>query len=734
MKRVLIVSNRLPINVIEKDNKFEFQPSVGGVATGLNSISKSNESLWIGWPGITQKKLKGKEKYIEKRLKSENCYPVFLTKKEIDNYYHGFCNNTLWPLFHYFTQYVQYDNDFWGSYKLVNQAFCDVVMKVARPDDTIWIHDYHLFLLPKLLRNKLPNAKIGFFLHIPFPSFEIFRLLPWRNEIIEGVLGADLIGLHTYDYVHHLLHSSSRILGYEHTFGEIEYNERKVRVDTFPMGIDYEKFATAVDLPEVQKELQKVRKNVGERKIILSMDRLDYTKGIPPRLKAFDLFLKNYPEYKEKVTLILVAVPSRTQVEDYKLLKKELEELVSQVNGKHGTIGWTPVWYLYRYIPFHTLIALYNIADIALITPLRDGMNLMAKEFIATKRDEKGILILSELAGAATELGEAIIVNPNNIKEISEAMHEALEMPCEEQKRRNRIMQQRLKRCNVDRWANDFIEKLATLEQPEIKPPVRRLTPDMQLKLINDYVKSNERLIFLDYDGTLVPFEQKPEQAEPNNQVINMLKGLTHEPKNEVIIISGRDKDTLDQWFGNLNLGLVAEHGAWVKEKGKTWETLEPLKTDWKKEIRPILEMYMDRTPGSFIEEKDFSLVWHYRRAESGLGLMRALELKDALLDLTSNLNLEVLEGSKVIEVRNAGVNKGRSALRWITKEMWDYILAIGDDVTDEDIFAILPKTAYTIKIGLDSSQARFNLESVYDTNKLLKNLNNFNNSKTGGK
>jgi trehalose 6-phosphate synthase/phosphatase len=723
MSRLIIVSNRLPINVVKKGGSYDFEPSVGGVATGLSTVCKSEKCIWIGWPGITRRRLKDQEQEIINKMKSQNFYPVFLSKHEVNNFYYGFCNKTIWPLFHYFNQYTDYNPDFWESYKRVNQLFCDAVLRIAKPDDLIWVQDYHLLLLPNLLRKKLPEAKIGFFLHIPFPSFEIFRLLPWRNELLQGMLGANLVGFHTYDYFRHFTHSVSRILGLENTLGQINCNSHNVRVDTFPMGIDYNLFSNSIESPEVQKEIKKIRKTVGERKIILSIDRLDYTKGIPPRLDAFDKFLEKYPEYKEKVTLILVAVPSRARVEHYQLLKKEVEELVSNVNGKHGTIGWTPVWYLYRMLPFHTLVALYNVADIGLITPLRDGMNLMAKEFIATKNKEKGVLILSEMAGAASELGEAIIVNPNNSENIADAMHKALEMPCEEQVRRNRTMQRQLQRYNVSKWATDFIEKLFIAKQPELNLTIRPLSTNMMRKLVTDYTKSKDRLLLLDYDGTLVPFEDQPELAKPNRKLLNMLNNLSTENKNEVIIVSGRDRDTLDKWFGNLNINLIAEHGAWIKEKGSAWKTLEPLENIWKDEIRPILDMFVDRTPRSFIEEKDFSLVWHYRKSAPELGSVRALELKDALLDLTSNLNLEVLEGSKVIEVRNAGVNKGRSALRWITKEMWDYILAIGDDTSDEDIFAILPDTAYSLKVGYNPSQAKFNIESVVETNNLLKKL-----------
>ena len=386
MDNILIVSNRLPLTVTKREGKIHFQLSPGGLTSGLGSFYKAHESSWIGWPGISEERLKGKEKdEIIRRLASEKCHPVFLSQQQVENYYHGFCNKTIWPLFHYFTQYTLYKKNLWEAYKQVNRVFCDVVLKVVKEDDIIWIHDYHLMLLPELLREKLPQATVGFFLHIPFPSFEVFRALPWRKQIAKGLLGADLIGFHTYDYVDHFLDSIRWVLGYEHTLGQVVTGDRIVKVDIFPMGIDYGRFANAWDMPEVKKEIDRIQKKIGKRKVVISIDRLDYTKGIPLRLEAFDLFLEKYPEYKEKISLIMVAVPSRTKVEHYMLLKKQVDELVGRINGKYGTIGWTPIWYLYRFLPFHTLIALYNLADVALVTPLRDGMNLIAKEFIAAK-------------------------------------------------------------------------------------------------------------------------------------------------------------------------------------------------------------------------------------------------------------------------------------------------------------------------------------------------------------
>lgn len=724
MDRLIIVSNRLPISVIKREGRFAYHSSVGGLATGLGSFYKSYESIWTGWPGINSERLNQEEKEeICKKLNAENCHPVFLSRAQVENYYYGFSNKTIWPLFHYFTQRTSYGQKLWNAYKRVNEAFCDAVLEVAGCGDTVWVHDYHLMLLPKLVRKRLPHSTIGFFLHIPFPSFELFRLLPWRKEILEGLLGADLVGFHTYDYVQHFLHSVRGLLGYESSFHQIRAYNFLANADAFPMGIDYDRFAGTVDALETQKGIRKIRKKVGKRKIILSIDRLDYTKGIPQRLEAFDMFLEKNPKYKGKVTLILLAVPSRTQVVHYRVLKQLVDELIGRINGKYGTIDWMPVWYLYRSLPFHNLIALYRAAHVALVTPLRDGMNLIAKEFIATKDDGKGVLVLSELAGAAKELGEALIVNPNNRGEIADAIKEALEMPEEEQIERNLAMQARLRRYDVKRWAVDFMDGLVNIKQDQQEFRRKKISHEAKAALVADYFGCKKRLILLDYDGTLVPFTGNPEKAKPTDRLLGMLEKLSRGKRDEVVIISGRDKETLGNWFGDLNIGLIAEHGVWIKEKGKDWETLELLRNDWKKDVWPILESYVDRTPGSFIEEKDFSLVWHYRKADLELGAVRASELKNNLLNFTANLNLDVLESSKVIEVKNSGINKGRAAQYWLAKKEWDFILAAGDDWTDEDLFGALSDSAYSIKVGLSPSQARYNVETLDDIRSLLKDI-----------
>ncbi len=721
--RVIIVSNRLPVTVSKREGRFHFSPSAGGLATGLASFYRDKGGVWLGWPGVSAESARGREEEIISHLAKLSCRPVFLTQRQIENYYYGFSNKTLWPLFHYFLQYAVFEQRLWETYRRVNRLFCEAVAEVADRESTIWVHDYQLLLLPAMLRERLPEAKIGFFLHIPFPSFEIFRVLPWRAELLQGLLGADLIGFHTFDYARHFLSSVRRILGYEHNLGIISTERQVAKVDVFPMGIDFDRFAHSAELPEVRNEIRRIRRRIGERRVILSVDRLDYTKGIAQRLRAYDLLLERYPEYKEKVVLILVAVPSRTRVEHYMMLKREVDELIGRINGRHGVLGWTPIWYLYRSLPFATLAALYNLADIALVTPMRDGMNLIAKEYVATTPGDRGVLILSEMAGAAAEMGEAIIINPFDLQQMAEALREALEMPEEEQRERNRIMKERLRRYDVYRWAEEFMEKLAEIKEIQRDFVSRKLTPQARAALLEDFKHAQNAIEFLDYDGTLVPFAARPERARPDEELREILRNLASLPNNRVVIISGRPKETLERWFADLPVDLVAEHGVWIKERGREWEMVEALSEDWKEAIRPILESFADRTPGAFVEEKEYALVWHYRRADPELSNHRARELKDALLDITKNLDLLVLDGNKVLEVKPVNVNKGRAARYFLERGDYDFVLAVGDDWTDEDLFEAIPLYGYTLKVGFGVSRARFNLDSYKDVRALLRDM-----------
>lgn len=721
MSKTIIISNRLPVSVQRQDDSLHFTTSAGGLATGLGSIYKKGQNLWIGWPGVYVNSEEEKIKITDK-LKQENMSPVFLDQEDIENFYEGFSNSTLWPLFHYFAKYVEYNYEYWETYKKVNEVFCQKVLELAEPGDVIWIHDYQLLLVPAMIRKEQPDVSIGFFQHIPFPSYEIFRILPWRTEILNGIIGADLIGFHTYDDVRHFLSSVSRIVGIDNKMGQLRIGDRICQVDSFPMGIDYEKFANAVHSPETQKEIEHYGEAMGHQKLIISIDRLDYSKGIPERLKALDIFFDRYPEFKGKVSLILVLVPSRDKVKLYKKLKVEIDELVGRINGKYGNIGWIPVHYFYRSFPFYSISAFYAMSDIALVTPLRDGMNLVCKEYVASKADKKGVLILSEMAGAAKELSDAIIINPNDTNEIVEALREALEMSEEEQISRINNLQNILKRYDIVHWVNVFMDELFDIKEKQNEMKVRQLHRHLQNELLEDYKKAEKRILFLDYDGTLMPFNTNPANVKPDKELLDILERLTSNPQNKVVVISGRNKDFLDEGLGHLKLDMIAEHGVWLKEGRIYWSLIDYLTDEWKSSIYPILETYVDRTPGTFIETKDYSLVWHYRRAEKDLGELRARELVNHLQYLTTNMSLQVLEGNKVIEVKNDGINKGKAAIRWL-QEHYDFIFAAGDDATDEDMFNAMPESAYSIKVGFSPTNAKFNIESWRHMRMLLTAL-----------
>lgn len=730
--RILIVSNRLPVTAEEKEGQLKFQVSAGGLVSGLSTYLDSLKGssftrfdyVWVGWPG-TAVPDKAKEELKRKLLKETDAYPVFLSAKVMDKFYNGFCNKTIWPLFHYFPSYAIYDQDYWNHYKHVNEFFCEAVVEIIKPDDVVWVHDYHLMLLPQLIREKMPNVPIGFFLHIPFPSFEIFRLLPgrWRREILEGLLGADLVGFHTHDYTQYFLRCVLRILGYDHHMGRIIVGDHMVKTETLPMGIDFQRFYYASSRAEIQKEKDELKKALANSKVVLSIDRLDYTKGTLNRLRGYEAFLEKNPQWHSQVTLVLVVVPSRIGVEHYQQMKRQIDELVGRINGRFGSISWTPILYQYRFLPFDPLVSLYSVSDVALVTPLRDGMNLIAKEYIATRADKTGVLILSEMAGASKELGEAIIINPNNIEEIADALREALEISKEEQIRRNEVMQTRLKRYDVVRWGKDFIQTLLLVKGEQKRLEASLLVPYVKDQLFKDFTRAKRRLLLLDYDGTLVPFVGLPHMAKPPEELLRTLKPFSEDQKTEIALISGRDKDTLQNWFGMLNISLIAEHGAWIKEKNQDWKMIKPLTNDWKPQILPILEIYADRVPGSFVEEKEFAIVWHYRRADPELASIRAKELVDDLVNFTANIDVQILQGSKVVEVRCAGLNKGVAGMHFISKDNFDFILAIGDDWTDEDLFKVLPETAYSLRVGLTQSYARFNLHSHRAVLELLQGL-----------
>ncbi|HYG24260.1 MAG TPA: bifunctional alpha,alpha-trehalose-phosphate synthase (UDP-forming)/trehalose-phosphatase [Verrucomicrobiae bacterium] len=727
--RIIIVSNRLPFTVSMEEGQPQFRMSPGGLTTGLWSFlermaidpGKGCEFVWMGWPGASV----APEHVDAVRAHGEQfrAAPVFLSENSADRFYHGFCNKTLWPLFHYFPSVTQYEEEDWQNYQSVNATFAEALLQILRPDDIVWVHDYQLMLLPRLIRNHFPEMPIGFFLHIPFPSFEVFRLLPrlWRAELLEGVLGANLVGFHTHDYTRDFLTSVMRTLGYEHQLGSLSLRDRVVKVDTFPMGIDFERFAQAACSRETENQVAELRARSSAQRLIFSVDRLDYTKGIINRLRGYEMFLKRNPQWHGKVLFVVSVAPSRIGVDSYRAMKQEIEETVGRIVGAYGTVNWTPLVYQYRNLSFNEIVALYRACDVALITPLRDGMNLVAKEFVASRPDQTGVLILSEMAGAAKEMGEALIVNPFHSDDFARALEQALTMPVEEQVKRNQVLQDRLRRYDVNRWADEFIQATLVSQKTEAARRARTLNGRAQIGLVQQYRATSRRALLLDYDGTLVPFADNPKAARPDAELLDIISALAAEPANEVAIVSGRPRVDLEEWFGSFPISLIAEHGMWLRARGGEWRVLRPVSIDWKERVRPILQLYVDRLPGALLEEKEYSLAWHYRRADPEQASLRAQELMDDLSGYTRNIDVQVLEGNKVIEIRNTGVNKGTAALEWLGNQASDFILGVGDDWTDEDLFRALPPPACSIRVGMAKTSAQFHLASHAAVRRLLK-------------
>ncbi len=722
MSKTIIVSNRLPVKTQLTDGQISFKPSEGGLATGLGSIYKDGNNIWIGWPGtfvdeVTQ------QRQIEISLNKLNLEPVFLTQHEIENYYGGFSNGVLWPICHYMSSYATYLQEYWAAYEEVNHKFANVVLAKANEGDTIWVHDYQLMLVPQLVRAQMPELSIGYFHHIPFPSYEVFRQIPWRDRLLDGVLGADLVGFHTYDDLRHFISAATRVLGVSSSVNQLMVNKRPVIVDAFPMGIDYQKFVKLTSHVRVQRNIVKARQSVREARMILSVDRLDYSKGILQRLQAFDLFLKNHPEYKEKVSLFMVVVPSRDRVPQYKALKREIDRTVSNINARYQTLGWQPIFYLYRSITPELLSALYQTADVCLVTPLRDGMNLVSKEYVASRTDGKGVLILSEMAGASKELSEAIIINPNDVAQLADASFRALEMPVEEQQERMRAMRSTVEKFNIHHWVKLFMQRLTEVKEIQKALLTKQLSADGFVHIQQHYANSVKRLILLDYDGTLMGFNVDPLQVRPDPELYNLLRGLGADEKNKLVIISGRKHETLEEWVGDLTLDVIAEHGAWTKRLGQSWQQYPGLDNEWKHTILPIMETYADRTPGAFIEEKSYSLSWHYRKVERGLGEQRAIELEENLSLYAIDRGLQILQGNKVLEIKSNWVNKGNAVRAWLEEDTYDFIIAAGDDHTDEDTFKAMPPHAITIKVGSNISAAKYSVTSFRNVRNLLKEL-----------
>ncbi|QCE10205.1 alpha,alpha-trehalose-phosphate synthase [UDP-forming] 1 isoform X1 [Vigna unguiculata] len=730
-QRLLVVANRLPVSAIRKgEDSWSLEISAGGLVSALLGV-KALEARWIGWAGVNVPDEIG-QKALTKALAEKRCIPVFLDEEIVHQYYNGYCNNILWPLFHYLglpqedrlATTRSFQSQF-EAYQKANQMFADVVNKHYEEGDVVWCHDYHLMFLPQCLKNYNPKMKVGWFLHTPFPSSEIHRTLPSRSELLHAVLAADLVGFHTYDYARHFVSACTRILGLEGTPEGVENQGKLTRVAAFPIGIDSERFIRALDLPQVKGHIKELQERFKGRKVMLGVDRLDMIKGIPQKILAFEKFLEENPDWRDKVVLLQIAVPTRTDVPEYQKLTSQVHEIVGRINGRFGTLATVPIHHLDCSLDFHKLCALYAVTDVALVTSLRDGMNLVSYEFVACQDKKKGVLILSEFAGAAQSLGAgAILVNPWNITEVAAAIDKALNMKSEEREKRHKHNFKHVTTHTAQEWAETFVSELNdTIDEAQLR--TKQVPPRLPMETaVERYLQSNNRLIILGFNGTLtVPVERKGDQYQETELTVHPelkqpLAELCSDPKTTVVVLSGSGRPVLDQNFKEYDIWLAAENGMFLNPSKGEWMTTMPeqLNMEWVDSVKHVFDYFTDRTPRSHFEEREASLVWSYRHSDVEFGRLQARDMLQHLwTGPISNASVEVVQGSRSVEVRAANVTKGAAIDRILgeivhSKSMTtpiDYVLCIGHFLTkqDEDIYAFFEPELPSIGVGLPRSK-----------------------------
>jgi len=722
--RLLLVSNRLPVAARVERGRVVVATGAGGVSNGLRDLEELRDGLWFGWPGESWRLSSDQRADLQRRLDELGAVPVELSPTEVRRYYDGFANGVLWPILHYQLERLPNDPVGWDEYRRVNERFADAVAERYQPGDEIWVHDYQLLLVPGLLRERLPDAAIGFFLHVPFPSSELFRVLRWRRALLEGVLGASVVGFHTAAYARHFINTAQRILGCPVVDGRLVIGGRQVRVVDVPMGIDAGAYATAGERPEVIAEAAAIARARPNVRLLVAVDRLDYTKGIPRRLLAFERFLEDNPAHRGRVQLIQVAAPSREGVGAYREYARSVHELVGRINGRFTTVGLAPIHYLARTLPRERVVALYRAASVALVTPLRDGMNLVAKEYPAARTDEDGVLILSEFAGAAAELAGSILVNPYDLDGTAQAIAQALEMPRDERRDRMRTLRARVQEHDVHRWARDFRAVLRSEHERTARRQPRDRSDATAPAIATVILRRRSALaLVLDYDGTLVPFHARPEDARPDDEILQLLARLSSTPDVVVHVCSGRRRAEMERWLGHLPIGLHAEHGAWTRSMEGTWTPRLVDRPSWLETARASMDASAVRVPGSMVEEKETALVWHYRNADEVEGEREAARLREDLEEQLDASDASVVRGSRIVEVRTARIHKGLIIDMVRAEHPGARLVIVGDDTTDEDMFAAAPRGAVTIKIGSGRTAARFRLAGPDELRHLLGEL-----------
>jgi len=722
-QKILVVANRLPTTPhVDSEGNWHFERASGGLVSCLSGLTSrsSFDMVWIGWPGKEIPE-EHKEIVLAESIK-QNCYPVFLPQEIINEYYNGFANNILWPLFHYimppFDKGVnECSTGQWEAYKKANELFVEAILQVYEDDDYVWVHDYHLMLVPKYLRDEKPDSNVGWFLHTPFPSAEVFRTLPWRQEIVESLLHANLLGFHVYDYLRHFLSSCVQLTSLEiqsHSVDATSIGGCIVTCATVPIGISPSEFTDALDRANVKQHIDFLKEQYNGRKVILGVDRLDYTKGIPHKLMAFDCFLDLHPDWASKCVLVQLAVPSRRDVPEYQKLQRQVHELVGQICGKHSKLETgVPVIYLDKSMSFDDLVALYQVADVALITALRDGMNLVSYEFIASHKNKEppGVLILSEFTGAAQSLGAgAIRVNPWNLQETANAIHDALEMSDEDRAALHNYAYQYLCEHTAQKWAETFLQCLqeACSDLMEVTAEVPPLLPYEELLL--EWSESKRRLLIIDLLECLVPAKKRsstqprrpPKAFSLPAELRQCLHTIASHENTTVVITSDKSRQTLLRVAEGLPVILAPEGCCVYRLPGQTeWSKLVEDgdvdgREEWMDGVKSVFDYFRERTPGSHVEKQDYQYRWYWDNAQFDFGSAQAREV---LIHLWAgplvNSEAEVVVGNRSIAVRPHACSRAACLERLLLRELPDEVLQRIDFALcfavvphrDEDVF-----------------------------------------------
>ncbi len=724
--RLLIISNRLPFTFDEESQSMK--PSSGGLVTAIKGIRWHERMTWLG---SVPSNVPESQLVSENLSTSEfNFIPVRIDPALYDSYYNGLCNDVLWPLFHYESEYVRYHQTDWESYCKVNQMFCDAILEHVEDDDLVWVHDFQLFLLPGLLKKHRPKLRVGFFLHIPFPSSEVYRQLPIRSEIVQSLIAADLVGFHDYSYLRHFCSSVYGLLGIPSSLLSIKTEGHVTDLGVFPVSIDTKAFISRARRKKTDEAIHRFQLDDRKVKLILGVDRLDYTKGIDLKLAAFERLLEKHPELIGKVQLLQIAVPTRTGVEEYIRLKNEIEKRVGAINGRFSQPNYVPITYIYGSVNPYELMAVYRGSDVLFVGSKRDGMNLVCLEYLAVQdAADPGVIVLSEFAGAASTLSHALKINPWNEESTADCLYEALHMPLAEREKSFQAMHQFLESYTASHWAQSFVHRLSNkiVEGAHVQP---KPASDPRVKSeIFKRIRGRKVVVLLDYDGTLVPIARRPELARLEKSELQRLKALKKRTGAEVIVISGRPSQYLEQMFGRDAFYLASDHGAklFIPQLGKWKNIVSVKKKDWYSEAFRVMKDFAVRTPDSFIEKKDFSLVWHYRESPTDFATFQARKLIVELEDAMVGLPVRVSAGKKIVEVKAADANKG-AYIQWmensgLLQHENPIFICVGDDDTDEDMFRVLGTQGITIRVGEGVTQAEYRVNRQDEVLDLLEDL-----------